>query len=106
MNTLIQEQLERLKHHATAYELHATNGSQSILVCYCRKTKPGLINALTRTLNSGSRRIDLLSVKTSTKPESWTWEAGAAVKSGEWRVHFSGRTEREAIIAGELPSIY
>lgn len=96
------DRLEGLRHYGTLYELRVTNGTQSYLLTYCRKTKPGLRDAVLRPISGQKRRIDFLCEVTSTTPDSWVWAGGASVKSGEWIVSFSGRTERDAIVAGEL----
>lgn len=97
--------LAALHNYGTAYELILTNGAQRYLVTYCRKTGPGLVAALRRAITGQTTRLDFVAELTHTSAQSWKWTGPREVASGEWRIAFSGRTEREAITLGELPRV-
>lgn len=91
--------LERLSNHPTRYELVLSNeatGQRFRLAYILRKNRSGLIDAIRRNgaeleAFTGSTTFDL-----SKKGHP------AAAQLGSWRASFSGRTQREAIQAGEL----
>lgn len=95
----IQEKLARIKNRTTKYELVATNKTtgQKVLVGYTQKGRPGLLNMLRKNaeeavalLAGGVDRIDFAK------------KASDGATMGDWLINFSGRTQREAIIGGEL----
>jgi len=91
--------LERLHNHPTRYELvlqHAQTGERVRLAYILRNNRSGLMDAIRRNgaeleAFTGSTTFDL-----SKKGQP------AAAQLGSWRASFSGRTQREAIISGEL----
>jgi hypothetical protein len=86
--------LEAIKNRATRYELVLQRGAERLRLCYTgRKNRHGLIDAIRR---NGAELVQL------TGAEAFKLEAGPAAIMGDWRLSFSGRTQREAIIAGEL----
>ena len=94
--------LERIKRYATRYELIAERGETRILILYTsQRSRPGLLVACRQ------RGPDVVALCCPSGEELITfgenWADGATI--GEWRIRFSGRTQREAIIAGELPWI-
>lgn len=97
-----QEKLARIHNRATCYELALINGDRRILICYsmrqgrhtileaCRKHGQAIVDL---TCPHGEQNMVFL------KPAS----LGATI--GDWWIRFTGRTQREAIITGELPWI-
>jgi hypothetical protein len=95
---------------ATRYEIVATNGARTILVGYAaRKNQRGLIDMLTQTVDDiAMMRLHRLARATGTAPSSWeAFARTPEIKSGDWTVTFSGRTQREVRTLGErTESIY
>lgn len=90
--------LEAIKNRATRYELVIERGAERLRLCYTgRKNRNGIIDAIRR---NGAELVDLTGAE-SFKLGSGNC-AGPSVLLGDWRICFSGRTQREAIIAGEL----
>ena len=98
-----RRKLESLRLYGTAYEIVATNGKSSYLVGYSRKSKRGILDMITA---NDYRAIYKLSVLLGIDPESWFVGSDKVVRSDKWAIVASGRTQREAIIGGELDSIY
>lgn len=86
--------LEAIKNRATRYELILERGAERLRLCYTsRKNRRGMIDAIFRNGKelgsfSGSQEV--------------RFGNGATAQLGDWAVRFSGRTQREAIQAGEL----
>jgi len=92
--------LQALHGYATAYEITATNGADVRLVAYTRqKSRHGILRALQRR---GQMIIDQHNITEET-PSTWGPRAADGLTLGQWSIKFSGRTEREALIAGEYP---
>ena len=90
------QKLERLKNRSTAYELVATDGDRSVLICYtARKSFAGILQA---TLDRG----DLLSDATGAIDITWNKASKSIVTDNGWQIKLSGRTQRDAICNGEL----
>jgi len=93
-----ERKLARLKNYRSAYELILTNGTVRYLVCYTsRKSKIGAYRA-------AQKRFDSL-MKATGGISPWVAKPTEVFHGDEWRIYFSGRTQREAILAGELPFI-
>jgi hypothetical protein len=95
--------LDRLRHHATRYEVAlALPDGRTMLVCYSpRKSRAGLLDCLR------SRGPAILPHVTG-MPEDATvtyHKARGFVFSDGTRVYWSGRTQRDAILSGELDYI-
>lgn len=93
------ERLARLKNYATRYEIRGTNTEtgQTVLIGYtAQKSRAGIL-AMCR--KNGAEIVARL------RGDSLEFGKRAAdgATLGHWRIGFSGRTQREAIIAGELP---
>lgn len=96
MDATLQARLERLRHYSTRYEAvltHADSGERRLLCYTARKSSAGLLSAVfsrgeALVAFSGAERVENIK--------------GAGLRLGPWRVAFSGRTQREAIITGEL----
>ncbi len=100
---LTQEQtnkLTRIQRYATRYELaavHTENGKR-VLIGYTQKTRPGLFKMVEKNAVDAVRLladgVDLIHFEK---------RAADGAKMGKWSIQFTGRTQRESIIAGELP---
>lgn len=97
-------QLARLRHYATRYEVVAehTTDRRRVLICYTSShSQRGMRRAIT---DNGHRVIDGLGLSQDAALYPNT-PASAGFRLESWHVAFSGRTQREAIIAGELPFV-
>jgi hypothetical protein len=99
METQLQKRLERLKNYATRYELALTRGNESYLVVYTsRRNRAGILAAIR---DRAKRIVEI------TKSENLVFAKRAAdgAMVGEWKLYFTGRTQREAYLNGTLPFI-
>lgn len=87
------EKLTRIQNFGTRYELVADRGEDRVLICYTpRKSLRGIYDAVM----ARSAHIVRLTGAERTGDAS-----GMSLPIGDWLIHFSGRTQREAIIEGE-----
>jgi len=95
-NTVKTAKLENLKNYSTLYEVVLVNGTDSRLIGYGRKSKSGLIATVQQKGDEILRVVDI--------PEDFNGAitAHSMDLSGGWIAKFSGRTQRQAIIEGEL----
>ena len=93
------EKLERIALYRTAYELIATDGTQRVLVCYCESKSRQTIFKVAR--KHGEKLVKLCSSETI----HFAKRSSDGATIGAWTIRFSGRTQREAIMEGELPFI-
>lgn len=105
MDATLQSKLSRLKHYATRYELVASRGTgpdrESYLIAYTsRNNRRGLWAAIT-----DSNRVDKLVKLTGSKSIDFGKRAADGGTMGDWTIRFSGRTQRECYLEGELPYI-
>lgn len=93
-----QQKLDRLKNYRTRYELAASHpDGRKVLIRYtARKGRRGLLDALTM---DAARVCKVL----GSDDIHWAKRAADGGTMGDWTVKFSGRTQREAILDGELP---
>jgi len=93
-----QQKLDRLKNYRTRYELIASHpDGRKLLIRYtARQGRRGLLDALTM---DAARVCQVLGADDI----HWGKRAADGGHMGEWTVKFSGRTQREAILGGELP---
>ena len=106
MNPTLARKLEKIKHYATRYEIIAKGPSGKILVMYGSKSMRQILDGL---MSNDYERLYALAKITGTKPESWKVDKfirSTSITCGNWAIVPSGRTQREAYIEGELPSIY
>lgn len=98
MNGLTAEQerkLARIKNYRTRYEAVLTDGCQSYRVCYTEQhSRRGLVAAARRNYN------EVMRITGGQAP--FVADASDVFHGEEWRVIFSGRTQREGILGGEL----
>ena len=98
MTDLQIAKLARIKNYHSRYEIVLTDGTQKFLVLYTsRRSKRGLYAA------ANQRREALASIT----GEDGYWvvngKTSPQMGDGDWRIFFSGRTQRECILDGELP---
>lgn len=90
------EKLERLHNRGTSYELACTMADgRKCLAGYTRQSKMGILSMLRKNGEEWAKRI----------PENAMIDfdkGGKSAKIGPFDVRFSGRTQRDAIIEGEL----
>lgn len=101
MNATLEKKLAGLKHYVTRYELVAENGASRVLIGYSsRKSRHGIVSMLRQRLT------DKTFYRLFTTNEMHVRRvASHGVDIGDYLVRFTGRTEREAMIGGELPFI-
>jgi hypothetical protein len=92
----IDEKLAQLKNYRTRYEVILTNGTETFLVQY---TSAHSQVGLRRTYSA--RRAAIHQITKDFIP--FQAKTGEVFHGKEWRMLFSGRTQREAILTGELP---
>ena len=97
-------QLERIKHHATRYEVRLTlPDGRAMLVCYTpRKSKAGLLDALQ---SRGKAIFALMPEMSEDSRLAWNNEMQGFMLGNGASAAFSGRTQRDAIMSGALPYI-
>lgn len=96
-----QEKLQRIHGYVTRYELAAVKGEHRILIGYIvRTSRQGMLDACRKY---GSQLVDVLQVH----PEQLLVfnRTIQAFELGDWSIRLTGRTQRTAIIEGELPFI-
>jgi hypothetical protein len=95
--SLTEEQkrkLARLKNRTTLYEAALVKGDQRMLFCYTRQTGRGVHDYMRTIRDTKADSLKLLKQNTGIDLTTWDWNG--------WTVEFTGRTQREAIINGEL----
>jgi hypothetical protein len=95
----IHNKLARLHNRRTAYELVAVNGDQRVLVCYSVERSR---NAMFRAC---CKRGEALVALTGAERCTFAKRSADGLSMGAWSIRFSGRTQRECYIEGELPYI-
>lgn len=97
MEATLKRRLEALKYRTTLYELVIEKDGKRYLAGYCRKGRNGLFGMLAKN----AEKIAALFGDTVT----FAKRASDGAYINGWHVHFTGRTERECIIEGELPFV-
>lgn len=99
MTATLEQRLARLKHYSTRYELIAEHpdGRRYLVIYTTRRSRAGLQDGLLARLEDGS-----LDRVIGTREMTYGRRAADGVTMGDWRVRFSGRTQRECYIQGEL----
>lgn len=99
------DRLERLRNHSTKYEVVAETSSQygkRYLIAYTsRRSRHGLLKACQ---SKGEAIIKAFGI-TDNDQFIPSPKAADGFRIGVWQFRFSGRTQREAIMQGELPWI-
>jgi hypothetical protein len=95
--------LERCRNYATRYEITARHpDGRAFLVCYTpRVSRPGLLKAIQHV---GRHILEKLTVGEN---DVMTWHTKPHVhcRTSGWEIGFTGRTQRDAIMSGEMPFI-
>jgi hypothetical protein len=94
------EKLERLKNRSSAFELMAVNDEMlKVLVGYTpQRSKIGMLKMIQKNGENWAPRltgIEINFIKNGNK--------GPTARMGQFTVFFTGRTQREALLEGELP---
>lgn len=97
-----QRRLERLMYYRTRYELVATHPTKgTYLVCYTSKKS---FKGLTESISS---RGVALCRAIGVDPMTATWTPHRKpvpyAEIGEWTVRFTGRTQRDVVVADDEP---
>lgn len=103
LTDLQTRQLERIQHHATRYEVRLTlPDGRAMLICYTpRKNKTGLLIAMQER---GEKILSIMPEMPDSCRVSYDKALGFVFGNGA-SVAFSGRTQRDCILTGELPFI-
>lgn len=96
--TTIEQRLRRIHNRRTLYEIIIEKGEERYLVQYASKSRNAILRGLRRHGEAIAARFG------DTVTFARRSADGAYV--GDWHVRYSGRTEREAIIAGEYPTAW
>ena len=91
-----ERKLIRIKHYATRYELILANRGDSYLVVYSSSRSRGVVFD---SVHKWAQQI----IAITGEDEMKMVKGGATL--GDWKVRWSGRTQREAILEGELPFV-
>jgi hypothetical protein len=92
-----EQKLEDLYRRSTKYELVACYpDGQIVLAGYCSHGKNNILSMLRKNGEQWANRIKADDMVTFAKD-------GQSAQLGKYKVYFSGRTQRKAIILGELP---
>lgn len=103
MTATLQQRLERIARHRTKYEVVATSpdGRRVLLGYTPRKGRQGLCDLI----SSRRERAEAI-VRLCGSEEYRTAKAARdGATCGEWKINFSGRTQRECYLGGELPYV-
>lgn len=98
----IRAKLARLHNRPTAYELVATSGDRSVLVAYSQSQGR---SALLKCLRHREQAVVSLFNEGADPNVTFGKKASDGATVGAWTIRFSGRTQRDAIINGELPYV-
>ena len=99
MDAILEKRLARLKNYRTRYELVIDGPKGKFLVFYIsRRNRAGLLIGLRERAGDGSLGI----IVDPNLPLHFGKLARDGATLGEYRVYFSGRTQREAYLGGEL----
>jgi hypothetical protein len=93
------EKLNRLTNRGTAYELIAVSPNMTkVLAGYTpRRSKEGIVRMLQKNGAAWTKKVREITI------EFIKMGKGPTAKLGDLTIFFTGRTQREAILEGELP---
>lgn len=99
MDATLLKRLGWLRHHATRYELAAVHpDGRKILIAYTRqKSRNGIWNAVTE-----DHRMQKIIALVGAADCEFLKPATAGLQMSEWTIKFTGRTQRDALLSGEL----
>jgi hypothetical protein len=97
-----QERLASMTNRATLYEIAMSKGDTRYLLCYTnRRGRAALFDAVAR--DAAREAVKSL---TGTDQIHFARRSADGATMGEWRIQFTGRTQREAIGHGELTRVW
>jgi hypothetical protein len=100
MTPEIEAKLERLKNYHTRYEVIMERGTERVLVVYMHnQSYRRLREAVVEKINP------IQTFAGASVYEEAMGRGKRSLAAGDWRIRFSGRTQREAILQGELPFV-
>ena len=96
------EQLQRLHRQPTRYELAAihSDGRRVLLAYAMRRSRSSLWNIVT-----DDTRRDALIVLVGGTSITFAKRAADGATMGDWRIVWTGRTKRDAVLSGEYPFV-
>jgi hypothetical protein len=101
MDARTTERLDSLRNRATLYELAMIRGEERILIAYSqRKGRRDIFKAV-----AADHRVRQVTARTGTDQIDFAKRTADGATMGGWAIRFTGRTQRDAIIEGELPYI-
>lgn len=96
MTNELQKKLERLANRSTAYELAAIHpDGRRVLIAYSRKGRRGIFSAV-------RNRGEAVAALCQSQEFAFAKRAADGATCGEWSIRFTGRTQRDAYVEGEL----
>lgn len=96
-----EQRLAALRNHATLYEMEIRRGTEAYLVCYSdKKSRSAFFKCVSKP-----GRAERLVALTGSESIAFAKKATDGGTMGGWTLKFTGRSEREAIAAGELSSL-
>lgn len=102
MEKILEQKLAWIKNYKTRYEVEmvATDGRKWLVQYTSQKSRTGLLAAIRKVGES------ILAVGGASLPDHFKLTTCQAVEFGNgWIIRFSGRTQREAYLGGELPFV-
>jgi hypothetical protein len=96
-----QRKLIAISLRRTSYELAATRGERSYFICYSESRSRSAFWSCV----SAPARAGALEWLTGATEITFGKRAADGGTLGDWRIHWTGRTKRQAIIEGELTFI-
>ncbi len=97
MTALLTDRLERLTNCSTRYELIAEKNGTKVLIGYTpRRNRSGIMSMLSKHSEAFVKFFQDDGIL-------WGKRASDGGTAGGWSINFSGRTQRECYLEGELP---
>lgn len=97
-----QQKLESIHNRATRYELAAIMGERRVLIAYTgRRSRHGLLEACRKR----GPQVVALTCPSGEELLNFDKKASNGATIGQWAIRFTGRTQRDAIMEGELPYV-
>jgi hypothetical protein len=97
------QKLERLRNRRTLYEVAAIRGESRVLISYAgQHSRHGLMKAISI---HGQQIVDVFQLPATARMTFGEKASDGVTLPGGIVIRFTGRTEREAILSGELSFI-
>ena len=94
--------LTRIARYRTKYELTMSDGTRSFLVAY---SEGRARRDIMKCIQADHRLPQILSLIGSETEITFAKRAVDGAVIGPWKIRWSGRTQRECILSGELPYV-